>query len=69
MAQAGAGEVVLPQTDKSGKKKYVDPAGLRETAARVLSDPAYKQRAVEISEKLKTYGGAKQAADVVEGMG
>jgi MGT family glycosyltransferase len=60
----GAGAIV-PVDMMSGEKR-VDLEELRATARRVLTDPSFRDNARQIGEKLRAYGGASQAADLIE---
>lgn len=64
--EQGAGEIVLPTSDASGKNKKVDSAELAAKVRKVLSTPSYKENAMRISAKLKEYGGAPKAAQLIE---
>jgi UDP:flavonoid glycosyltransferase YjiC (YdhE family) len=66
VAAQGAGEVVLPTSDASGKKKKVDSAELAAKVQKVLTTPSYKENARRISARLKEYGGAPEAARLIE---
>lgn len=66
IAALGAGVFVLPNADASGKKKSIDSVELRTKIERVLSDPSYKDIAKRISGKLKKFGGASEAANLIE---
>jgi MGT family glycosyltransferase len=48
-------------------QKHVDAGELRAKVKQVLADPSYKENAERISRRLQTYGGAVQAADLIEG--
>jgi UDP:flavonoid glycosyltransferase YjiC (YdhE family) len=66
VAAQGAAELVLPTSDVFGKKKKVESAELAAKVRRVLSTPSYKKNAERISGRLKEYGGALQAAPLIE---
>jgi UDP:flavonoid glycosyltransferase YjiC (YdhE family) len=66
VAEQGAGEIVLPTSDVSGKKKKVDAADLATKVQKVLSNPSYKENAMRVSKRLKEYGGAPEAARLIE---
>jgi len=66
IAAAGAGDLVLPTTDISGKKKHLKVAEIRDKVNRILSDPSFKENARRISERLRSYGGASWAASLIE---
>ncbi len=65
VATVGAGEFVLP-VEGALSKKRVSAGELRAKVRRVLSDPSYAASAKRISEKMRTYGGACEAARLVE---
>jgi hypothetical protein len=64
--QQGAGEIVLPKSDAAGINKKVDALELASTVRKVLSTASYKENARRISAKLKEYGGASKAAQLIE---
>ena len=66
IAEVGAGEFVLPTTDSSGRKKEIKAAEVHAKAKLVLSDPTYTENAKRISEKIRGYGGASDAARLIE---
>ncbi len=65
VAALGAGAFIVPTENRSWRK-YVAPEELRVTVRRVLSDPSFTQNARRVSEKMKTYGGASEAAHLIE---
>ncbi|MCB9134218.1 MAG: hypothetical protein H6636_02260 [Anaerolineales bacterium] len=65
VAALGAGEVILPDTDASGRQKHLNPATLRAKVRHILATPSYKENAMLIREKLRQYGGASQAAELI----
>jgi UDP:flavonoid glycosyltransferase YjiC (YdhE family) len=65
LAGLGAGEYVLPHTDESGEKT-ISMAEFREKVWRVLTNPDYKQNALGVARSFQEYGGAVQAADLIE---
>jgi MGT family glycosyltransferase len=67
IVEQGAGEMVLPTFEASRKKMRVDAAELAGKVRKVLSNPSYKESAKRISAKLKEYGGAPKAAQLIEG--
>ncbi|UCD24137.1 MAG: hypothetical protein JSW51_14100 [Gemmatimonadota bacterium] len=67
IAALGAGEFVLPQTDDAGRK-HIDLKEFRTKVKRVLSDSAYVENARRCSELFRSYGGARQAAQMIEGV-
>lgn len=62
----GAGDFIVPTTDSSGKRKRVRAEEVREKVRRVLSDPSFTTNARRIGEKLRTYGGASEAARLID---
>ena len=66
IAAIGAGDFVLPITDSTGRKKQIQGALVREKIELVLSDPSFTMNARQISEKIRSYGGASDAARLIE---
>jgi MGT family glycosyltransferase len=64
IAALGAGAFV-PVENVSGRK-YVNVEELRAAVRRVLTDPSFAENARRMSEKLRAYGGASQAAQLIE---
>ncbi len=62
----GAGEMVLPACDATGKNKSADPAELAAKVRKVLSTPSYKENAARLRARLLEYGGAPEAARIIE---
>jgi glycosyltransferase, MGT family len=58
VAEAGAGIRLSP--------KQCTPEGIREAVDRVLRDDAFRQNAKQMGAEFKRYGGAGQAADLLE---
>lgn len=65
VAAAGAGLVVLPNTNTRGTRKRVPPGELREAVRTVLSNPAYRANAERLSRDLRGQGGAALAARLI----
>ena len=65
VAQVGAGELLLPDEGVAWKK-HVRAEALRAKVDKVLSNPAYAENARRIQEKLRAYGGAPEAARLIE---
>ena len=61
----GAGEMVLPTYDASGKKMKIDSVELAAKVRKVLLTTSYKENAKRISIKLREYGGASEAARLI----
>lgn len=66
IAAAGAGDFIVPVEGESNKRE-VNVSEMRGKVMRVLSDPSFASNARRIGEKAKTYGGAPQAAHLIEG--
>ncbi len=66
VAAAGAGLVVVPEADARGVHKHLEPAALRDAVRRVLGDPSFAGSAAAISQRLRGYGGAPLAAELIE---
>ena len=66
IAALGAGDFVIPTTKMSGRKKRVQVEEVRAKIKQVLCDPNYAWNARRISEQLQLYGGASQAAYLIE---
>jgi len=60
----GAGAIVSVQNALAEKRVKVDE--LRTTVMRVLADPSYAENAGKIGERMRAYGGAAQAASLIE---
>lgn len=65
IANAGAGELVLP-TEGPAWEKRVNLDDLRAKIRKVISDSSYTTRAHQLSQKLRAYGGAFEAASRIE---
>jgi UDP:flavonoid glycosyltransferase YjiC (YdhE family) len=65
IASLGAGEFVLPKTATNNKKE-IDLSEFRKKIKQVLSTPSYLKNAERYSQKLKTYSGPKEAAEIIE---
>ena len=64
IAALGAGAIV--NVDMTPGDKHVNVDELRVTVRRVLADPSFRNNARQIGDRLRTYGGASQAADLIE---
>lgn len=65
VAAVGAGDFVVPTMDAAGKKR-VQAEEVRAKVRRVLSDASFLANARRVSQKMRTYGGAAQAAGLIE---
>jgi len=66
IAALGAGDLIVPTEDASGRKKQVRVEEVQAKVRRVLSDPSFTINARRISEKMQAYGGASEAARLIE---
>ena len=65
VAAAKAGDFVVPTIDDSGRKR-LDAIELRNTIRHVLGDPAFLENTRRMGQRLRGYGGATRAADLIE---
>jgi MGT family glycosyltransferase len=65
VAALGAGAVVPPTQGPSGEKE-LSVEELRAAVRRVLSDPSFAAGARRIAETMKSYGGAPEAARLID---
>ena len=65
MAALGAGEFLVPSSDASGKGKTIDLHELRSKIEKVLSNDSYGDHAEKIGKKLRNFGGASHAANLI----
>jgi UDP:flavonoid glycosyltransferase YjiC (YdhE family) len=65
LVQLGAGEIVMPVDGAQGEKD-IDVAEFGAKVNRVLSDPDYLRSAQRIAESMRKFGGAREAADLIE---
>jgi len=68
IAAAGAGDFVVPTAETSGRKKRVQVEEVRAKVKQVLSNPSFAKNARRISEQMQLYGGATEAAYLIEGL-
>ncbi len=66
IAEQGAGDFIVPETDRKGRKKYVAPEVVREKTKAILAEPAFTDNARQLRKKLQTYEGAQGAARLIE---
>jgi UDP:flavonoid glycosyltransferase YjiC (YdhE family) len=64
IAALGAGAIV--PIDMAPGEKRVNVEELRAAVKRVLTDPSFRNNARQIGERLRAYGGASQAANLIE---
>ncbi len=67
IAAVGAGDFVLPTSDATGRNKRVSADEVRAKVVRMLSDSSYRENAMRIRERLRAFGGAPEAARLIEG--
>jgi UDP:flavonoid glycosyltransferase YjiC (YdhE family) len=65
IALVGAGEYILPTTDKS-KKKTIDIDEFKSKVRHVLAEKAYTKNALKLSHILRSYGGYQEATRYIE---
>jgi MGT family glycosyltransferase len=66
IAATGAGDYVLPESSKSGRKKQVSAEAVRTKVLNMLSNPSFSKNAIRMSERIKTYGGPAESARLIE---
>jgi len=66
IAEAGAGDVVIPITNESGKLKTINIDELSTKIEQIISTPSFRENANKISDKMKRYGGASYVANLIE---
>ncbi len=66
IADQGAGDYVIPKSDVTGRKKQVSAEEVRTKVFNILSDASFAENAERISKRMKTYGGAAEAARLIE---
>lgn len=67
IAEQGAGDYVLPKSDVTGRKKQVSAEEVHTKVFNILKDSSFAENAKRIRERMKTYGGASEAASLIEG--
>ena len=65
MAKLGVAEILIPQINDLSEK-FVPADLLRTKVRQILSSPTYAEKAKQLSLKMQAYGGAKQAAGLIE---
>ncbi len=65
LAALGAGEIVLP-VDGADGEKHIDVAEFSAKVHRVLNDPGYFSSARRVAESMRKFGGAQEAAELIE---
>ena len=65
LAALGAGEIVLPIDGPDGEKQ-IDIAEFTSKVHRVLNQPGYRESASRVALNMRSYGGARLAADKIE---
>ncbi len=66
VAALGAGAVVAPTEGASGEKE-LSVEELRSKVRQVLSDPSFATAARRVSQTMRSYGGAAEAARLIDG--
>lgn len=65
MVALGAGEMAMPSATPDGEKQ-INAAEFSAAVDRVLREPRYRASARRVAESMRAYGGAAQAADLIE---
>lgn len=68
IASVKSGEYVLPTSNTRGVGKKVNSSSVRQKALTILSDPSYLQNSRIIQKKLESYGGASEAAGIINSL-
>jgi UDP:flavonoid glycosyltransferase YjiC (YdhE family) len=66
VATLGAGDFVVPERDHRGRRKNLLVHEVRTKVRRILSESAFRDKAKDISRRMRTYGGAPYAARLIE---
>ena len=66
IAAQGAADYVLPTSDAMGRKKHVSANEVRTKVFRILSDSSFAENAMRIRERMRSLGGAPEAARMIE---
>jgi len=66
IAAQGAGDYVVPSSDIKGRHKQLSAQAVRSKVFNILSDVSFAENAQRISERMKVYGGASEAARLIE---
>ena len=66
IAALGAGDFVLPTSDSSGRNKQLQAAEVQVKVKNILSNPSYTENCRRISKKIRGFGGAPYAANLIE---
>jgi UDP:flavonoid glycosyltransferase YjiC (YdhE family) len=66
IAAQGAGGYVVPKSDVTGKNKWISTQEVRAKMFKILSDDSFAVNAKRLSEGMKSYGGAPEAARLIE---
>jgi MGT family glycosyltransferase len=67
IAAQGAGDYALPRTDVTGREKKVSAEEVRSKAFNILSNASFTENAKRMGGRMKSYGGASEAARLIEG--
>jgi UDP:flavonoid glycosyltransferase YjiC (YdhE family) len=55
-----------PRSDLTGKQKRIFVQEVRAMIFKILSDDSFTVNAKKLSERTTSYGGAREAADLIE---
>jgi UDP:flavonoid glycosyltransferase YjiC (YdhE family) len=65
IADAGAGEYIVPSYDLQGSR-HIDVSMFREKVIQVLEDPSYTENAERCSRELMKTGNPRRASQLIE---
>jgi MGT family glycosyltransferase len=68
IAAQGAGDYVVPESDITGRNKRISAQEVRAKVFKILSKESFAVNAKRLSERMKSYGGAPEAARLIERM-
>jgi len=66
IAAQGAGDYIVPKSDVKGKRKWVSAQEVCAKVFNILSQDSFTENAKRLSEKMKSYGGAPEAAGLID---
>ena len=66
IAALGAGDFVLPERDYRRRNSNLLVEEVRTKVRRILSEPSFTDSAKRVSNRMRAYGGASYAADLIE---
>jgi len=66
VAALGAGDFIVPERNRRRRDRNLLVHNVRTKVRQILSEPAFRNNANEVSNKMRTYGGASYAALLIE---